>query len=126
MLTARKVRSDKGVPRGPYGSRTGNPKPPMGKTSERTQRREQLLQQTREEFTPPARDVLAARAALLTPCERTVMMLVAEGCNNRDVGLRLSMSPWTVADHLKAVFGKLRVHDRTHAVVTLMRAGALR
>lgn len=67
----------------------------------------------------------AARVALLTPAELRTLTLVAEGLSNKEIGAMLDRSYWTVMDHLRAAFVKLRVHDRTAAVVALFRAGVL-
>ncbi|MBA3369682.1 MAG: AAA family ATPase [Geodermatophilaceae bacterium] len=50
--------------------------------------------------------------ASLTPTERAVSQLVAEGLTNREVGKRLYMSPHTVNTHLRHVFVKLSVSTR--------------
>jgi DNA-binding CsgD family transcriptional regulator len=52
----------------------------------------------------------------LTPRERDVLALVAEGRANRDIAARLGVSEHTVKFHLASVFGKLGVTTRTQAV----------
>jgi predicted ATPase/class 3 adenylate cyclase/DNA-binding CsgD family transcriptional regulator len=49
----------------------------------------------------------------LTPAERDVVRLVAEGLTNKDVAARLFVSPRTVQSHLAHVFAKLGVTTRT-------------
>jgi DNA-binding CsgD family transcriptional regulator len=49
----------------------------------------------------------------LTPAERDVVKLVAEGSTNKDVAARLFISPRTVQAHLAHVFAKLGVASRT-------------
>lgn len=49
----------------------------------------------------------------LTPAERDVVKLVAEGLTNKDVAGRLFISPRTVQSHLAHVFTKLGVTTRT-------------
>lgn len=49
----------------------------------------------------------------LTPAERDVVKLVAEGLTNKDVAARLFISPRTVQSHLAHVFTKLGVTTRT-------------
>ena len=44
-------------------------------------------------------------------------LLVAEGLTNGGVARRLYISPHTVNTHLRHVFGKLGVSDRTQAAV---------
>jgi DNA-binding CsgD family transcriptional regulator/tetratricopeptide (TPR) repeat protein len=48
----------------------------------------------------------------LTPMERTVSLLVAEGLTNGAVARRLYMSPHTVNTHLRHVFAKLGISNR--------------
>ena len=50
--------------------------------------------------------------ASLTPAERDVVRLVAEGLANKDIALRLFISPRTVQAHLTHVYTKLGVTSR--------------
>jgi DNA-binding CsgD family transcriptional regulator len=52
----------------------------------------------------------------LTPRERTIAQLVAEGRSNRDVAEQLFVSVRTVEFHLRNVFSKLRVSSRVELV----------
>ena len=61
----------------------------------------------------PADDVLAA----LTPQERRVLALIAEGCTNKEVAARLNLSEKTVKNYLSTVFEKLHVSRRAEAAV---------
>lgn len=51
--------------------------------------------------------------ASLTPTERTVVRLAADGLSNPDIGARLFMSRSTVKAHLSHVYAKLGVSNRT-------------
>jgi DNA-binding CsgD family transcriptional regulator len=51
--------------------------------------------------------------ASLTPTERNVVRLAAEGLSNPDIGARLFMSRSTVKTHLSHVYAKLGVTNRT-------------
>jgi DNA-binding NarL/FixJ family response regulator len=64
-------------------------------------------------------------ASPLSPRETQVLALVAEGCSNREVGLRLFVGEATVKTHLQHVFEKLGVGDRTRAVTLAMEQGWL-
>jgi DNA-binding CsgD family transcriptional regulator len=48
----------------------------------------------------------------LTPREQQITQAVARGMSNQQVAAALHLSPHTVRDHLKAVFGKLDVSSR--------------
>ncbi|GBD11520.1 Transcriptional regulatory protein DegU [bacterium HR23] len=61
----------------------------------------------------------------LTPREREVLALVAEGYSNKRIAGRLGISERTVKQHLTWIMTKLQASDRTHAVVTAVRLGWL-
>lgn len=62
---------------------------------------------------------LIAAAYGLTERERAVTRLVARGVATREIGAELHLSPWTVQDHLKAIFGKVGVRSRGELVARL-------
>lgn len=55
----------------------------------------------------------AARWDELTDAERSVVALVCEGLPNKEIAKRLFVAPATVHWHLKNVFRKLEVANRT-------------
>lgn len=55
----------------------------------------------------------------LTPRESEVTRALARGLTNADIARELHLSPHTVRDHLKAVFGKLDVASRGELVARL-------
>ncbi|HEX4813914.1 MAG TPA: LuxR C-terminal-related transcriptional regulator [Nonomuraea sp.] len=61
----------------------------------------------------------------LTPTERSVVRLAAEGLNNPQIGARLFMSRSTVKTHLAHVYAKLGVANRAElaALATALSAG---
>ena len=61
----------------------------------------------------------------LTPRERDVLNLLAEGLPNKAIAKRLGVSEHTVKFHLNAVLGKLGAKSRTEAVTRAVRAGLL-
>jgi DNA-binding NarL/FixJ family response regulator len=59
----------------------------------------------------------------LSPREREVLALVAEGLPNKLIARRLEISEKTVKAHLTSVFRTIGVDDRTQAAVWAMRNG---
>lgn len=64
----------------------------------------------------------AARPTL-TQREVRVLQLVLEGLRNKEIAASLSISEETVEVHLKNIFSKLGVHDRTAAIYVALRRG---
>ena len=67
----------------------------------------------------------APGADALTPRERAVLALVAEGLPNKLVADRLGVAERTVKFHLASVFAKLDAHSRTEAVARGARLGLI-
>jgi two-component system nitrate/nitrite response regulator NarL len=65
----------------------------------------------------------AAGPDTLTPREREVLGLLAEGLSNKAIADRLSISEHTAKFHVNAVLAKLGVQRRTEAVVRAARMG---
>ncbi|XXF78462.1 response regulator transcription factor [Myxococcaceae bacterium GXIMD 01537] len=59
----------------------------------------------------------------LTPREREVLALLAEGLSNKAIADRLAISEHTAKFHVNAVLAKLGVQRRTEAVVRAARLG---
>ena len=57
----------------------------------------------------------------LTPREREVLRLVADGLTNERVAQRLFLSPQTVRGYVANAMGKLEARSRTQAVATALR-----
>ncbi|MGO1050340.1 response regulator [Crossiella sp. CA198] len=73
-------------------------------------------------------DAEAAAAALteqLTEREHAVLVLIAEGLSNTEIGARIHVSASTVKDHVSAILTKLRVGSRVQAALVAERAGLL-
>lgn len=71
---------------------------------------------------PPADDT---STETLTPRERSVLALLAEGMSNKAIAKRLEISDHTVKFHLNSVLSKLGATSRTEAVTKAVRAGLL-
>jgi two-component system response regulator DevR len=63
------------------------------------------------------RDPLAS----LSPQEKRVLALIAEGCTNKEVGVKLGLSEKTVKNYLSTVFEKLHVTRRVEAATIFAR-----
>jgi two-component system, NarL family, nitrate/nitrite response regulator NarL len=61
----------------------------------------------------------------LTPREREVLQLLAEGLPNKSIARRLSITDHTVKFHVNAIMSKLGVQSRTEAVVRATRLGLI-
>ena len=59
----------------------------------------------------------------LTAREEEVVQLLARGLRNKEISGALDISEDTVQSHVKSIFLKLGVHDRTEAVVVAIRLG---
>lgn len=64
---------------------------------------------------------IAERIGELTPQQFRVLMMVAEGLLNKQIAHELDISEATVKAHMTAIFRKLGVSNRTHAVLLTQR-----
>lgn len=67
----------------------------------------------------------ATRDLDLTPREREVLQLIAEGHTNSSIAERLVISPHTVRTHVQHVLQKLGVHSKLAAAAAALRLGLL-
>lgn len=61
----------------------------------------------------------------LSEREVAILRQVSIGHANKQIALRLGLSEETVKGHLKSIFAKLDVADRTHAVTVAVRRGII-
>lgn len=59
----------------------------------------------------------------LTPREREILGLLAEGLSNRSIGEQLGISEGTVKAHVKAILRKLQIRSRVAAAVLAVEHG---
>ena len=64
-------------------------------------------------------------ASVLTPREREVLQLAADGRNAPAIARELFVSPVTVNTHFANIYGKLAVNERSAAVARAMRLGLI-
>ena len=74
---------------------------------------------------PPAAAPDEPRLAGLTPRERHVLRLVAEGYTNVEIASLLSLAESTVKTHVKRILAKIDARDRAQAVVVAYRGGLM-
>ncbi|TWS20496.1 response regulator transcription factor [Tsukamurella asaccharolytica] len=67
----------------------------------------------------------AHQVSRLTDRERAVLVLIAEGLSNAEIGKRIHVSVGTVKDHISAIFAKLSVGSRVQAAIIAQQAGML-
>jgi DNA-binding NarL/FixJ family response regulator len=58
---------------------------------------------------------------ILTPREREILQLLADGMSNADVAAKLFISQETVKSHVRHILAKLEADTRTHAVAIALR-----
>ncbi|GFE82909.1 DNA-binding response regulator [Steroidobacter agaridevorans] len=59
----------------------------------------------------------------LSPREVEILRHIAAGLSNKEIANELGVSDETVKTHLKSVFSKLHVSDRSHAIATALERG---
>jgi DNA-binding NarL/FixJ family response regulator len=62
-------------------------------------------------------------AESLSPREREILRLLANGRSNTDIAAQLFLSEGTVRNYVSGIFVKLGVTDRTQAAVIALRHG---
>jgi DNA-binding NarL/FixJ family response regulator len=59
----------------------------------------------------------------LSPREREILQLLAQGLSQKEIARHLYLSPKTVNSHAERLYDKLRVHSKTEAVAVAFRSG---
>jgi two-component system response regulator NreC len=62
---------------------------------------------------------------LLTPREREILQLLAEGKTNKDVANLLNLSPYTVETHRGNILEKLNLHSVPELILYAVRRGII-
>ena len=69
----------------------------------------------------PKKEGVKLLAGQLTPREREVLALLAQGASSPDMARRLGISPNTLRTHVQSVLTKLQVHSRLEAATFAVR-----
>jgi DNA-binding NarL/FixJ family response regulator len=79
----------------------------------------------RRVISPEIQQTLEQRASqpVLTGRERQVLELIAQGMRNKEIASALGITPDTTGAHVKSIYAKLGVHDRTAALGEAIRRG---
>ncbi|MGW2188989.1 response regulator transcription factor [Streptomyces sp. NPDC001719] len=93
---------------------------PLLVSAHRSMTEQQRLSDALAAATGPARPV---ESHGLTPCELTVLGLLAEGLTAEAIGRRLAISPHTVNRHLEKIYRKLGTNNRVSTVSLARRSG---
>lgn len=70
-------------------------------------------------MTPSPPGPATARPLRLSPRERQIAVLVAQGFPTKAIALRLGISIWTVSSHLRRLFARFGVGSRAAMVARL-------
>ncbi len=62
---------------------------------------------------------------LLTPREREILQLLAEGKSNKDIAAALNLSPYTVETHRRNLQDKLNLHNLPELILYALRKGVI-
>ena len=76
-----------------------------------------------EARTPATPDLAEERGATLTPREREILQLLAQGLPNKTIAYRMGISQHTVKFHVASLLAKLGAASRTEAVTIGARRG---
>ncbi|WP_051797286.1 helix-turn-helix domain-containing protein [Catenuloplanes japonicus] len=60
--------------------------------------------------------VSGSTSGVLTSRQHEILVLIADGCDNAEIGRRLHLSEGTVKNYSRVAFGRLGAVNRAHAV----------
>ncbi|MEB3355661.1 MAG: response regulator transcription factor [Synechococcales bacterium] len=81
-----------------------------------------IFQKMMAQFTAPApstvdEEIVPPGFTDLTPREKQVLRLIAQGASNREIARTLYISEGTVKNHVTNILGRLNLRDRTQAAI---------
>jgi DNA-binding NarL/FixJ family response regulator len=62
---------------------------------------------------------------VLTTAEVEVLRLISQGCGNKEIAARLSVTEHSVKSRVKSILAKLEANDRTHAAMIGLKRGII-
>jgi DNA-binding NarL/FixJ family response regulator len=62
---------------------------------------------------------------VLTMAEVEVLRLISQGCGNKEIAARLSVTEHSVKSRVKSILAKLEANDRTHAAMIGLKRGII-
>ena len=74
---------------------------------------------------PDAADSTRRFLAPLSPRQREIAGLVAQGLPTKTIGVTLHISPWTVATHLRRLYLRFGVNTRASMIARILEEGLL-
>jgi DNA-binding NarL/FixJ family response regulator len=80
----------------------------------------------RRPYLSPRLQEAERRADALNPRHREILTYMSEGASRPEIAKLLGISEATVRSHTKAIFAKLGVNERAHAVAVGIRTGLIR
>jgi DNA-binding NarL/FixJ family response regulator len=80
-----------------------------------------------EQYIPPEISTRMSGRVLspLSPREVEVLALIAKGLSNKEIAARLELVEGTVKVHITSIFSKMRVLDRTQAILAGVKQGII-
>lgn len=80
-----------------------------------------------EQYIPPEISTRMSNRVLspLSPREVEVLALIAKGLSNKEIAARLELVEGTVKVHITSIFAKMRVLDRTQAILAGVKQGII-
>ena len=76
-------------------------------------------------YLSPRLQEVAAQAEALNPRHQEILGYMSEGASRPEIARMLGISEATVRSHSKAIFAKLGVNERAHAVAVGFRLGLI-